>query len=156
MTSATAISTTGCARTSPAWHGLLRTHARLTRLLDAELEQRHGLSLPEYDVLVQLEAAAGGSLRMADLADAVLLTRSGVTRLVDRLERRGLVARKRCPSDARGMHALLTEDGRARLAEAGQTHADGVRRLFTDRLDSGDGDRLTAIWERLDDPRGGQ
>jgi DNA-binding MarR family transcriptional regulator len=138
------------ARDAAAWSGLLRTRERLMHELDRELEQAHGLSLAEYDVLVQLGAAGERGLRMAELADAVLLTRSGLTRLVDRLEQQGLVARKRCPSDLRGMHAVLTGAGSARLDEAIPTHTDGIRRLFLDPLDSDDLDHLLSTWAKLD------
>jgi DNA-binding MarR family transcriptional regulator len=137
-------------RDAAAWSGLLRTRERLMHELDRELEQAHGLSLAEYDVLVQLEAAGERGLRMAELADAVLLTRSGLTRLVDRLEQQDLVQRVRCPSDMRGMHATLTDTGSARLAEAVPTHLDGIRRLFLDPLDAPDLDHLARIWARLE------
>jgi DNA-binding MarR family transcriptional regulator len=137
-------------REAAAWTGLLRTHQRLIRELDAELESAHDLSLAEYDVFVQLSAAPGRSMRMAELAAAVLLTRSGVTRLVDRLERSGLVERRPCPADARGMHAILTEAGAARFAEAAPTHRAGIRRLFVDKLERADVERLGGVWRTLD------
>jgi DNA-binding MarR family transcriptional regulator len=116
------------ARGMRAWRQLLRAHAQVTRLLGAELEETHGLPLASYDVLVQLAEAPEGRLRMSELADAVLLSRSGLTRLVDRLEREGLVERRSCPSDARGTFAALTEAGRGRLRSAAGTHLDGVAR----------------------------
>jgi DNA-binding MarR family transcriptional regulator len=137
------------AREEAAWTGLLRTRERLMQALDRELEHEHGLSLAEYDVLVQLDGAPERSLRMAELADAVLLTRSGITRLVDRLERRELIERHRCPSDARGLWAVLTDAGAERLSEAATTHGDGIRRLFLAQLDSDDLNRLTSIWDKL-------
>src|SRR6266436_1240643 len=115
-----------------AWVGLLQTHRRLVHELDSELEQAHGLTLAEYEVLLHLAQAPDQRLRMSELAQAVLLTRSGLTRLVDRLERRGLVERARCPSDLRGLHAVLTEEGLECLREAAPTHLAGVRRLFLD------------------------
>lgn len=137
-----------------AWAGLLEIHQRLAHELDADLEQAHGISLGDYDVLVQLRDAPDGHLRMTELADAVLITRSGLTRLVDRLERRGLVERVRCPSDGRGLWAGLTEAGRERLAEARVTHLAGVRRRFLDPLPAGDIERLSRIWARLGASRG--
>ena len=139
-----------CTRVPAAWTGMIRVHERLMQELDAELERAHGLSLAEFDVLAQLDEAPERRMRMADLADAVLLTRSGVSRLVDRLEARGLVVRARCPSDARGLNASLTEAGAARLAEAAVTHLAGVRRRFIDRLAPEDVARLESIWEQLD------
>jgi DNA-binding MarR family transcriptional regulator len=117
-----------------AWRGLLRTHARVLADLDAELEQAHGLAVPEYEVLLVLTESGDKHLRMSELADAALLTRSGMTRLVDRLERQGLVRRERCAADGRGTHAVITEEGAARFAEARPTHIAGVRRLFLDPL----------------------
>ena len=96
-----------------AWRGLLRVHAALVRTLDAELDEAHALPLTHYDVLIYLRSAPGRRLRMAELADSVLLSRSGVTRLVDRLERDGLLVRDTCDSDGRGCFAVLTERGRS-------------------------------------------
>jgi DNA-binding MarR family transcriptional regulator len=132
-----------------AWRGLLRVHAALVRELDAELEARHGLPLSSYDVLVNLAEAPDQRMRMCDLADAVLLSRSGLSRLVDRLEREGLIRRASCPSDARGAFAVLTERGRGRLREARPTHLDGVRRRFLSRFDEQELARLGACWERV-------
>src|SRR5687767_3327298 len=92
-----------------AWRTFLRAHAQVTRRLEADLVAEHDLSLPTYDVLVQLSEAPDRRLRMTELAERVLLSRSGLTRLVDRLEREGLVHRQACPSDARGTHAVLTD-----------------------------------------------
>jgi len=117
-----------------AWRGLLRTHARVLAALDAELEQTHGLAVPEYEVLLVLSESGDKHLRMSELADAALLTRSGMTRLVDRLERQGLVRRERCAADGRGTYAVITNEGRERFAEARPTHIAGVRRLFLDPL----------------------
>lgn len=89
-------------------------------------------------------------LRMSQLAEAVLLTRSGLTRLVDRLERRGLVERRKCPSDARGFLAALTDEGLRRFQEARPTHLAGVRRLFLDLLEPDELERLASIWQRVD------
>ena len=106
-----------------AWRGLLRVHASMTKALDAELLREHGLPLSSYEVLLFLHDAPGGQLRMSDLADGVLLSRSGLTRLVDRMEREGLLRRERCADDARGFNAAITDEGRAlfRAARAGRT-----------------------------------
>ena len=132
-----------------AWRGFLRTHASLMRRLDAELLEEHGLPLSHYDVLLQL-AEAGGALRMSELADAVLLSRSGLTRLVDQLERRALVARRRSATDARGVEALLTEEGWARLRAAAPTHVNGIRRLFLAPLGPERQATLAEAWDALD------
>ena len=117
-----------------AWLALMRSHAALTRRLDADLVALHGLTLNDYDVLVQLAFAPEQRLRMSDLADRILLTRSGMTRRVDRLQRSGLVIRRSCESDARGAFAELTEAGAETLAAARSGHLQTVRKLFTGRL----------------------
>jgi DNA-binding MarR family transcriptional regulator len=132
-----------------AWNAFLHAHARLTRRLDEELQAGHGISLAEYDALVQLAATPGRRLRMSVLADRVILSRSGVTRLVDRLEREGLVTRERCPEDGRGYNAVLTEAGEARVQKARATHLAGVRRLFIDKLGDADLLQLAAYWDKL-------
>ena len=115
-----------------AWRSFVQAHARLTRRLDEELQAGHGLSLAEYDALLQLVNAPGRRLRMSALADRVLLSRSGITRLVDRLVADGMVERTTCTTDARGAEAALTTAGLDRLRAASTTHLDGVRRLFLD------------------------
>jgi DNA-binding MarR family transcriptional regulator len=132
-----------------AWRGFLRTHATLMRELDAELEAEHGLSLTSYDVLVQLESAPDRRLRMRDLADAVLLSRSGLTRLVDRLVRDGMIERESCSADARGSFAVLTERGLRALHTARPTHLAGVRRLFLGRVEQPELAQLAELWERI-------
>jgi DNA-binding MarR family transcriptional regulator len=132
-----------------AWRGLLRVHAQLVRSLDAELEREHGLSLTSYEVLLYLDDSPEGRLRMHDLAASVLLSRSGLTRLADRLEREGLIAREACPDDARGSYAVVTELGRVRLAAARVSHLDGVRRHFLSHLSAEEQDQLGDTWERV-------
>jgi DNA-binding MarR family transcriptional regulator len=133
-----------------AWRGLLRIHAGLVRALDAELEAAHDLPLTSYDVLIYLRDAPGKRLRMAELADSVLLSRSGVTRLVDRLEREGLLVRDTCTSDGRGCFAVLTPRGEALLARARPTHLEGVRRRFLDHFSEPELRTLAGYWERLE------
>ncbi|WP_312874709.1 MarR family winged helix-turn-helix transcriptional regulator [Actinomadura litoris] len=120
------------------WRTMLRAQVRISRRLQADLLAEHDLPLAFYDVLTHLGEAPCGRLRMNDLADRVLLSRSGLTRLVDRLEREGLVARQTCPSDARGLYAALTPTGRARLEEAAPTYRRGVRDHVLSRLDDDD------------------
>lgn len=132
-----------------AWRGLLRMHAALMKELDAELEEAHGLPLSSYDVLVQLSDAPEERMRMRDLADSVLLSRSGLSRLVDRLEGEGLIERASCPSDARGAFAVLTAAGRARLGMARPTHLAGVRSRFLAHFGEDELARLAAYWERV-------
>ena len=132
-----------------AWKGMLATHSRLVHELDAELERNHGLPLSSYEVLMNLDYADGNRLRMGELADRLLLSRSGITRLADRLEKQGLIARERCDNDGRGYFATLTDQGRALVTAARPDHLAEVRRRFLDRLDPEDIDALGAIWHRL-------
>jgi DNA-binding MarR family transcriptional regulator len=132
-----------------AWRGLLRVHSGIVRELDRELQGAHGLPLTHYEVLIYLHAAPGRRLRMSDLASSVLLSQSGVTRLVDRLERQGLVERERCDDDRRGLYARLTPAGAARLQKARPTHLAGVRRLFLRQFDEEELAHLAALWERV-------
>lgn len=117
-----------------AWRGLLRAHACLSKRLDAALDQAHGLPLTSYEVLDRLDDSSGGRMRMCDLADQAQLSRSGLTRLVDRLEREQLIERCSCEQDARGSFACLTPAGRERLADARVTHLAVVREQFFSRF----------------------
>ena len=132
-----------------AWRGMLRVHAALTRALDAELTERHGLPLTSYEVLLFLADARDGRMRMSELADSVLLSRSGLTRLVDRLERDGLLEREQCEEDARGYFAAITDSGRAVFDEARRTHLAGVRERFIDRLSGDDLRTIGELWEKV-------
>ncbi len=132
-----------------SWRAFLRAHAVITRALEVELVAEQALSLAAYDVLVQLVEAPQHQLRMTELADAVLLSRSGVTRLVDRLERTGLVSRCPVEHDGRGVAARITDAGFARLKQASRTHLAGVARHFADRLDADDLATLQRISRRL-------
>jgi DNA-binding MarR family transcriptional regulator len=129
---------------------MLELHSRLLAELDAELEREHGLPLTSYELLLKLADAEGQRLRMSELAERLLLSRSGITRLADRLERQRLIERQRCPDDGRGLFAHLTPAGRAKLAAARPTHLAGVRRHFLDRLSAPEQRRLGALWSRLD------
>jgi DNA-binding MarR family transcriptional regulator len=133
-----------------AWRGMLRAHAGLTRELDAELTREHDLPLSSYEVLLFLADAEDGRMRMSELADSVLLSRSGLTRLVDRLERQGLLKRERCESDARGLFAEITPEGRRVFDAARHTHLDGVRKLFLSRFSRAELRALGALWQKLD------
>jgi DNA-binding MarR family transcriptional regulator len=132
-----------------AWRSFLRAHATITRTLEAELVADQDLSLAAYDVLVQLAEAPQRRLRMTELAEAVLLSRSGVTRLVDRMERAGLVSRCPVESDGRGVAAQLTEAGLSRLRVASGPHLAGVVRHFVSHLDADDLAALERITRRL-------
>ncbi len=132
-----------------AWFGLLRFHATAIRELDEELESAHGLPLSSYDVLVQLARGPVEGRQMWELAEAVVLTRSGLTRLVERLEREGLVERCRDEDDARRVNAQITRQGRARLREASATHVAGIRRVFLGKLSSDQVEMLARAWRQL-------
>ena len=117
-----------------AWQALLRSHATLVRQLERDLEKETGLALADFDVLAQL-ALAGGELRMTELADRALISRSGMTRRVARLVTVGLVRRANADADARGVVVALTDAGLARLTETAPIHARGILDLFVARLD---------------------
>jgi DNA-binding MarR family transcriptional regulator len=121
------------------WRRLLTVEFRLRERLDHELRSGHGISLGDYAVLVNLSEAPGHSLRMSDLAERILLSRSGLTRRVDALVKRGLVTRQSCPADGRGSMAELTSAGAELLGEAASTHVAGVREYLIDALGSLDG-----------------
>src|SRR2546421_13075601 len=120
-----------------AWSALLRAHATLMRQLETDLESKTGLALADFDVLAQL-ARAGGALRMTELADRALISRSGMTRRVARLVREGLVRRASADADARGVVIMLTDAGQSRLAESAPVHMRGVGDLFVPKLDDHD------------------
>jgi DNA-binding MarR family transcriptional regulator len=128
---------------------MLRAHAELTRALNAQLTREHKLPLSSYEVLLFLADAPEGRMRMSELAESVLLSRSGLTRLVDRLERDGLLKRERCESDARGLFAEITPEGRELFDAARRTHLDGVRALFLDRFSRDELRALGGLWQKL-------
>jgi DNA-binding MarR family transcriptional regulator len=132
-----------------AWRGLLRVHTALVKALDAELAAAHDLPLSSYEVLITLESAPGRKRRMAELADSVLLSRSGMTRLVDRLEKDGLLERDLCTDDGRGCFAVLTDKGAELLAGARPTHLDGVRERFLVHFSEEELSVLASWWERV-------
>jgi DNA-binding MarR family transcriptional regulator len=121
-------------REMSAWHALIHAHSRIVRRLEVELEVEHGLSLPAYEVLAHLSMAPEQRLRMSELAVHAVLSPSGLTRLVDKLAREGLVCRDKCSADARVVYAVLTPLGLTRLEAAYPTHLRGVREHFIDLL----------------------
>jgi DNA-binding MarR family transcriptional regulator len=118
-----------------AWRALLETHAAVTELLARELVAERGLPLSRYDVLLNLAEAPGGRLRMQELSESVLLSKSGLSRLVDRMEEAGLVRRERCEDDRRGWFTVLTEQGRSALRRAAPIHLRGIQEHFARHLD---------------------
>lgn len=132
-----------------AWRALVGVHARLSVRLEADLVTEHALPLVEYEVMVQLLDAPDQRLRMTELADRVLLSRSGITRLVDRMEREGLVRRTECVEDARGTFAALTSEGTARLREASGTYFRGLRTYLVDPVDGRDLNELRVVLQAV-------
>jgi DNA-binding MarR family transcriptional regulator len=134
---------------SAVWAGLLHTHAALARELDTDLRATHGLPLTDFQILRWLVNRPCEGMRMAALADMVLLSPSGLSRAIERLEARGLVQRLPCTEDRRGSYAALTESGIELVRIAGATHAAGIRRRFLNRLTPAEKRSLKAIWDRL-------
>ena len=131
-----------------AWVGLLRAHAAVTRELNAELVSTHALTINDYEVLLHLARADDRRLRRVDLAERLVLTASGITRLLDGLERAGYVRKDQCASDARVTYAVLTDAGLAKLKEASKTHVAGIRQLFESRYDEDELETLAALLGR--------
>ena len=134
-----------------AWVGLLRGHASLTRALNAELVAEEGLTINDYEVLLHLARSPDRRLRRVDLAEGVLLTPSGITRLLEGLEHAGLVERAECTSDRRVAYAVLTEAGLEKLRTASETHLEGVRARFVERYSDEELETLGALLGRLTD-----
>jgi DNA-binding MarR family transcriptional regulator len=132
-----------------AWVSFLRSHAAITRELSMQLQRAHDLTLNDYEVLLHLSRADGGMLRRVDLAERVLLTASGITRLLEGLEGSGYVCKQTCPSDARVSYAKLTDAGAAKLREAGVTHLRGIDELFTGRYSGSELATLAELLARL-------
>jgi DNA-binding MarR family transcriptional regulator len=132
-----------------AWIRFLRAHAAITRELSARLEAAHGLTLSDYDVLVQLYNAPERALRRVDLARTVLLTASGITRLLEGLEREGWVVKRACATDARVTYAALTEEGARKFESAQVTHRADIGELFASSFDEGERVQLAELLGRL-------
>jgi DNA-binding MarR family transcriptional regulator len=146
------LSTQVLRRTTPeitAWVALLRVHATTTRRFNAQLVTDHGLTLNDYEVLLHLARADGRRLRRVDLAEHVLLTPSGITRLLEGLEREGYVERAACASDARVTYAQLTDAGLEKLREASETHVAGINELFRARFSKEELEVLGGLLDRL-------
>jgi DNA-binding MarR family transcriptional regulator len=135
--------------TQVAWVRFLRAHAALTRELGARLEADHGLTMSDFDVLIQLYHAPGHAMRRVDIARQVLLTASGITRLLDGLERCGLVAKKACESDARVSYAVLTDEGLRKVEEARCSHHADIDELFGAALSAKEREQLGELLGRL-------
>ena len=132
-----------------AWRGLIRAHGSIAKRVESTLEHAHGLPLRAYEVLQHLAETTDGRLRMSELASLAQLSRSGLTRLVDRLERDGLVTRCSCDHDARGAYACMTEAGLTRLQAAHSTHLAVVREHFLSRFSSRELLAMSELWNRV-------
>ena len=132
-----------------AFVNLLRGHAMTTRALSSELYEEHGLTLNDYEALLRLSRADGGMMRRVDLAQALILTPSGVTRLLDGLERTGLVAKATCASDARVTYAALTDAGKTKLKQASRSHVASIRAFFGERYSDEELETLADLLARL-------
>ncbi len=132
-----------------AWRSYLQSHATILRLLDAELVSEHGITTRDYEVLLYLAQAPDRQLPMSALAESTMLTRSGITRLVDGLVSGGFIERAACPNDARVSYAQLTDEGFAKLRNAGCTHVRSIRRLFLEHFDAEETARLASLLGRL-------
>jgi len=134
-----------------AFAALLRAHAAATRRLSAQLTTDHGLTISDFEVLLRLARAPDRRMRRVDLAQQVVLTASGVTRLLDGLERSGFVARDSCDSDRRVVYAVLTEAGLAKISEAATSHFAQVDEMFGARFEAAELDELASLLSKLGD-----
>jgi DNA-binding MarR family transcriptional regulator len=132
-----------------SWVTFLRAHTAITREMSSELQREHGLTLRDYEVLLHLSRAEYGMMRRVDLAQSILLTASGITRLLEGLERSGYVEKATCESDARVSYAKLTDEGREKLRAASITHVRGVEELFTGRYSDSELETLARLLGRL-------
>ena len=132
-----------------SWVSFLRAHSAITRQLNADLLADHGLTLNDYEVLLLLSRAEDRRMRRVDLAQSVVLTASGITRLLDGLERAGFVEKDSCATDGRVSYAKLTSAGHAKLKEAAVTHIRGIEELFTGRFSDAELDHLALLLGRL-------
>jgi DNA-binding MarR family transcriptional regulator len=138
-----------------AWRSYLQSHASILRELDAELAAAHGMTTRDYEVLLYLAQAPDRKLPMSALAVSTMLTRSGITRLVDGLVEAGLIERVACPSDARVSYARLTDVGYGKLREAGCTHITSIQRLFLEHFTPEEISQLASLLSRLPGAGGG-
>ncbi|MBV9838918.1 MAG: MarR family transcriptional regulator [Solirubrobacterales bacterium] len=132
-----------------AWRSFLQSHASILRVLDAELVAEHDMTSRDYEVLLYVAQAPGRRLPMSALAESTMLTRSGITRLIDGLVASGLIERTSCPNDARVSYAQLTEVGYEKLREAGRSHIASVRRLFLEHFTPEEVEQLASLLRRL-------
>jgi DNA-binding MarR family transcriptional regulator len=145
----TQVLTTQVDLATQAWVRLLRGYVSASRVFNAQLTSEHGLTINDYEALLHLSRAEGQLMRRVDLASSLLLTQSGVTRLLDGLERHDLVEKASCPSDLRVTYAVLTDAGRKKLAEASESHVAGIRALFEEHFSRTELETLADLLGRL-------
>jgi DNA-binding MarR family transcriptional regulator len=137
-------------KTTDLFVALVRAHAHATRQLSAQLTTDHGLTISDYEVLLRLSRAPDRRMRRVDLAEQVLLTASGITRLLDGLERSGYVERGSCDSDRRVVYAVLTDAGLAKLRGASESHVAQIGEYFSSRYDAAELSELAGLLARID------
>ena len=138
-----------------AWRSYLKSHATILRALDADLIAQHGMTTRDYEVLLYLSQSPDRKLPMSALAESTMLTRSGITRLVDGLVAGGLIERASCQNDARVSYAKLTDEGYEKLRRAGCSHVASVRRMFLEHFTPEEIDQLASLLGRLPGAQGG-
>jgi DNA-binding MarR family transcriptional regulator len=134
-----------------AWTDFVLAYGQITQAMEREMSQSVGLTLSQYDVLLRLAESAEGRMRMSDLADAVVYSTGGLTRLLERMDKAGLVERQHSAEDRRVVHAVLTDQGRRRLAEASTVHLDGIERHFAQYLAPGEEEPVSRFLRRIRD-----
>ncbi len=131
------------------WRSFLEAHSSVMKYLERQMQEQHGLPLSWWDVLQQLADGPGGRLRMGELADSVLLTRSGITRLVDRMIEAGLVIRETCPGDRRGYYAAITQKGRETIENVGPDHSTNAWEVFLGHIAEEEAEMMGNVFNRV-------
>ena len=131
------------------WRAFLETHSAVVKYLERRMHEQHGLPLSWYDVLLQLADGPEGRLRMGELAESVLLTRSGITRLVDRMIGAGLVLREPCPGDRRGYYAIITQQGKDIIEKVGPDHSKDAWEVFLGHINEAEADLMDKVFDRV-------
>jgi DNA-binding MarR family transcriptional regulator len=145
---AEAMPVTGEGRWMPAWLALVRTYTRLWEQVEAQMRRDTGLTMARYDVLAHLDNS-GGRLGLTDLASSILLSQSGLSKLLDRMEAAGLVRRDPDPRDGRAAFAAITPQGRSLVKKARRSHHEFLRQTFAEALDENDLIGLARIMDRI-------
>ena len=131
------------------WRSFLKTHSTVVKYLERRMQEQHGLPMPWWDVLQQLAGGPEGRLRMSELAESVLLTRSGITRLLDRMIEAGLVVREPCPGDRRGYYAAITQQGRETIEKVGPDHSRDAWEVFLGHVSEEEASLLEKVFSRV-------